>query len=180
MATRHHATLLPFGPARARPFFEWTGPATHVVFRVVVALLFMQHGVQKLFGWFGGVGPDGGTVQLASLPGIAGMLEVFGGALILIGLLTRPIALLLVGEMVAAYIMAHMPQGGFPIQNHGELALLYAASFLFLMGNGAGPWSLDHWLGERRARRDVHRHGSDAQRASHAAEATRRAHDSAA
>ena len=178
MAHHHHPSVLPFGPARARPFFEWTGPATHVVLRVAVALLFMQHGVQKLFGWLGGMGGTGGTVELASLPGIAGVLEVFGGALILLGLLTRPVALVLAGEMIAAYSIAHLPQGGFPIQNQGELALLFGAAFLFLMGNGAGPWSIDHWIGERRARRDVHRHVAEQEK--RAADAPRRARDTAA
>jgi putative oxidoreductase len=153
MAIARHVAVLPSG---IRPFFEWTGPATHVLLRVAAALLFMQHGVQKLFGWLGGMGGSGATAPLASLAGVAGILELFGGILLLVGLLTRPVALLLAGEMVVAYVIAHMPQGGFPVQNQGELALLFAAIFAFLFGNGAGVWSLDHWLGVRRAQREAH------------------------
>jgi putative oxidoreductase len=171
------AAVLPFGPARMRPFFEWTAPATHTLLRVVAALLFMQHGVQKLFGWLGGVGGSGGTVPLASLMGVAGMLEVVGGALLLLGLLTRPMALVLAAEMVAAYVIAHLPQGGFPVQNQGELALLFGAVFVFLFSNGAGPLSIDHWVAQRRTRRaHVRRHVSER----HAREAPRHARDTAA
>jgi len=119
------------------------GPLLHAVLRIGAALLFMQHGAQKLFGWFGGIGPDGGSVPLASLMGLAGVLEFFGGLIILIGLFTRPVALILAVEMIVAYFMGHMPQGGAPVQNGGELALLYALVFLFLLGNGAGPLSVD-------------------------------------
>ena len=181
MANARHATVLPFGPARLRPVFEWTGPATHALLRIAVALLFMQHGVQKMFGWLGGVGGSGATAPLASLAGVAGILELFGGALLLVGLLTRPMAFVLAGEMVVAYVIAHLPQGGFPVQNQGELALLFAASFVFLAGNGAGPWSLDHWVGERRAQRDVHRHGRAAERGRRRGQkAARHARDTAA
>lgn len=180
MANHHHATALPFGPARMRPFFEWTGPATHVLLRVAAALLFMQHGVQKLFGWLGGAGPSGGTVPLDSLAGVAGVLEVFGGGLILLGLLTRPVALVLAGEMIAAYIIAHLPHGGLPVQNQGELALLYAAVFAFLLGNGAGPWSLDHWIAERRSRREVRHVVPPAEGEPRSAGTAHRARDTAA
>ena len=180
MAYARHAAVLPFGPNRLRPFFEWTGPTTHTLLRIAAALLFMQHGVQKLFGWLGGAGGSGATVPLASLAGVAGILELFGGALLLVGLLTRPLALVLAGEMVVAYVIAHMPQGGFPVQNQGELALLFAAVFAFLFGNGAGPWSLDHWVGERHARRDVHQDAQTSANARRRSEAHRHAHDTAA
>jgi putative oxidoreductase len=180
MANARHAAVLPFGPARMRPVFEWTGPATHVLLRVAAALLFMQHGAQKLFGLLGGMGGSGGTAPLASLLGLAGVLEFFGGALILVGLLVRPLALVLAGEMVAAYVMAHLPQGGFPVQNQGELALLFAAIFLFLLGNGAGNWSLDHWIGERRARREADGAVPPAERAPRRRKESRHARDTAA
>jgi putative oxidoreductase len=151
----HHATVLPFGPVGLRSFFETAGPVTHAVLRMAAALFFMQHGAQKLFGMLGGMGGHGESAPLISLMGFAGVLELFGGLLILFGALTRPIALLLAGQMAVAYVMAHMPQGGLPIENQGELALLYSAVFLFLAGNGAGPLSIDHWLGERRARREL-------------------------
>lgn len=149
MRIEHDTGVLPRGPA-AWPLFRRGGPALHALLRIGAALLFMQHGAQKLFGWFGGMQPDGGTAPLMSLMGLAGVLEFFGGALLLLGLLTRPVAFLLAGMMVVAYGMAHLPQGGAPVQNQGELALLYALVFGFLFGNGAGPLSLDHWLGERR------------------------------
>jgi putative oxidoreductase len=179
MANSRPATALPFGPARMRPVFEWTRPATHVLLRVVAALLFMQHGAQKLLGVLGGVDGSGATVPLLSLLGLAGVLELFGGALILVGLLVRPVALLLAGEMVAAYIMAHLPRGGFPVQNQGELALVYAALFVFLLGNGAGGWSLDQWIGERRARREE-RAMPPAERTARTPEQSRRARHTAA
>jgi len=116
---------------------------THVLLRIAVGLLFMQHGGQKLFGWFGGFGQPGATASLNSLMGFAGILEFFGGLAIVLGLLTRPIAFVLAGEMAVAYWMSHMPHGTWPIENHGELALLYAFVFLFLAGNGAGGFSLD-------------------------------------
>jgi putative oxidoreductase len=106
----------------------------------------MQHGLQKLFGFFGGVPPSGEAVPLISLMGAAGLIETIGGVLIVVGFLTRPVAAVLVAEMVVAYFMAHFPQGGWPIQNQGELALLYASIFVFLAGHGAGPLSLDAWV----------------------------------
>ena len=119
------------------------GPSTHAFLRIVAGVLFLQHGLQKLFGAFGGVNGSGGTVQLDSLLGVAGALEFCGGILLIAGLLTRPVAAVLFAEMVAAYFMAHVPKGGWPIQNQGELALLYAGIFVFLAGNGAGPLSVD-------------------------------------
>jgi len=121
-------------------------PTIHVVLRIGVGFLFLQHGIQKLFGLLGGVDGAGATVPLFSLYGAAGVLEFFGGLLVILGLLTRPVALLLTAQMVIAYFMAHAPQGGFPIQNGGELALVYAAVFAFLAGAGSGGWSLDRLL----------------------------------
>ena len=130
-------------------------PALLAVFRIVVGLLFMQHGAQKLFGWLGGVDGQGATPPLMSQFGLAGILEFFGGLLIVLGLLTRPVALLLFAEMLVAYFQGHMPQGGFPVQNGGELALLYAFSFLYLAAAGPGRWSVDASMGtESRAASD--------------------------
>ena len=123
-----------------------TLPATQVVFRIGVGLLFMQHGVQKLFGLLGGVDGAGATAPLFSLFGAAGVLETFGGLAIVLGLLTRPVAVLLSGQMVIAYFMMHAPQGGFPIQNGGELAVFFALEFGFLFATGAGKWSIDQYL----------------------------------
>jgi putative oxidoreductase len=119
------------------------GPVTHAVLRIGAGLLFMQHGAQKLFGLFGGMGPNGGAVALVSQMGLAGVLEFFGGLLVVLGLFTRPVAFLLAGEMLVAFFQAHFPRGGFPIENQGEVPLLFMLVWLFLFGNGAGPASLD-------------------------------------
>src|SRR5437868_10309266 len=97
---------------------------TWFLLRFASGLLFIQAGGMKLFDWFGGVpAAYGGHPKLFSLVGLAGALEFFGGLAILLGLLTRPIAFLLSGEMAVAYFMAHQPQGLWPIQNHGEPAV---------------------------------------------------------
>lgn len=136
-------------PARTSAFVT-AGRVTHAILRIGTGLLFIQHGVQKLFGLLGGVDGAGATPPLFSMFGLAGVLEFFGGLLIVLGLFTRPVAIVLTLEMVAAYVIAHMPQGGFPIQNGGELALLYALIFLFLAAAGAGPASLDRRIGWHR------------------------------
>jgi putative oxidoreductase len=118
----------------------------HGILRIAAGLLFMQHGVQKLFGWLGGFGPEGGAAPLFSLFGLAGVLEVFGGALIVLGLLTRPVALILILEMLFAYVRVHLPQGFWPILNGGELALLYAGIYLYLAAAGSGRFALDRVL----------------------------------
>ena len=116
-------------------------PTVQAVLRIGAGLLFMQHGMQKLFGLLGGE-----AVQLVSQMGLAGVLEFFGGLMIVIGLFTRPVAIILTLEMIIAYFIAHQPQGGFPIQNGGELALLYALVFALLATLGAGPASVDRRL----------------------------------
>ncbi len=132
-----------------RSLFTTAAPITHAILRIGAGLLFMQHGAQKLFGLLGGTDGAGGTAPLFSMFGLAGVLEFFGGLLIVLGLFTRPVAIVLVVEMLAAYVIAHMPQGGFPIQNGGELALFYAFVFAFLAANGSGPASLDQKMGRR-------------------------------
>ena len=122
----------------------------HGILRIGAGLLFMQHGGQKLFGWFGGMG--GSTAELVSTMGLAGVLEFFGGLLIVIGLFTRPVAIVLALQMVAAYFMAHLPQGPVPIENQGELALLYALIWSFFGVAGGGAASLDRVFGGRRQR----------------------------
>jgi putative oxidoreductase len=128
--------------------------ATHVLLRVVAGFLFMCHGGQKLFGWFGGTGP-GGSVELASLIGVAGILEFFGGLALIVGFLTRPVAFLLAGEMAWAYFTVHQPHGALPIENHGESAALFAFVFLFFSTHGAGAFSVDAALGHARRERDA-------------------------
>jgi putative oxidoreductase len=111
---------------------------TRIVFRVGFALLFGMHALQKLFGLFGGR-----QAALGSLLGVAGVIELVGSILLLIGLWTRPVAAILVIEMLTAFLMVHAPRGGVPLQNGGELPLLYALAWLFFAGNGAGAWSVD-------------------------------------
>ncbi len=118
-------------------------PATHALLRIGAGLLFMCHGAQKLFGVFGGMGTPGTTAPLMSQMGLAGVLEGVGGLLLVLGLFTRPVAALVAGEMLVAYFQAHFPRGGWPIENGGEVPLLYMLVFLFLAGNGAGLASLD-------------------------------------
>lgn len=117
--------------------------ATHALLRIGAGLLFFMHGAPKLFGWFGGMGPEGGSAELVSLMGLAGVLEVFGGLLIALGFLTRPVAVVLALEMLIAYFYAHVPRGPIPYTNGGELALLYFCVWAYLAGNGAGPLSVD-------------------------------------
>lgn len=108
--------------------------------RIVSAFLFMQHGAMKLFGF---PAPFMHDVQLVSLIGLAGILELFGGLLLLIGLFTRPVAFILSGQMAFAYFMAHAPQGFWPILNHGELAIMFCFVFLYFSIAGGGSWSVD-------------------------------------
>jgi putative oxidoreductase len=114
------------------------GPATHAFLRIAAGLLFMQHGAQKLFGWLGAP-----PVEVFSQMGLAGALEFGGGLLLVLGLFVRPLAIVLFLEMIVAYVQVHVPQGTWPVQNEGELALLYASIFVFLAGNGAGSLSVD-------------------------------------
>jgi len=117
--------------------------------RIVVGLLFAQHGAQKLLGWLGGTGPQGGTVPLASLPGVAGVLELVGGLLVAFGLFTRPVAFVLAGLMAVAYFMAHAPQGFWPVLNKGETAVLFCFVFLLIWTFGPGRYSVDALLRRR-------------------------------
>jgi putative oxidoreductase len=124
--------------------------AVLAVLRVMAALMLVQHGVQKWLGLL--LPPDrqwGGTPELLSRTGIAGTLEIVGGALLAVGLLTRPVAFLLSGLMAAAYFLAHAPQGPWPILNRGELAALYCFVFLALWALGPGRFSVDALLAGR-------------------------------
>lgn len=126
-------------------FYAAWGPRLLSVLRIVAALLLMQHGAQKLFGF--PAGPQAQpTPPLLSLMGLAGVLEFFGGLLLLVGLFTRPVAFVLSGLLAVAYFMAHAPQGFWPVLNRGELAALYSFVFLYLAAAGGGPWSVDYCL----------------------------------
>ena len=118
------------------------------ILRIAVAVLFMQHGGQKLLGY----PPTDHAMTLTPLLWVAGILELGGGALVLIGLLTRPAAFILSGEMAAAYFMAHASKGLWPVVNHGELAVVYCFVFLYLAAAGAGPLSLDALVWKKAAK----------------------------
>lgn len=124
-------------------FFDTWRPKALAALRIVSAYLFIAHGTAKLFGMPHVAMFDG--LQLMSLLGLAGILEAFGGALILVGLFTRPVAFLLSGFMAVAYFMAHASKGNplLPLLNQGELAVLYCFVFLYFVFAGAGAWSLD-------------------------------------
>jgi putative oxidoreductase len=131
----------------------WLQPALHSLLRGVTGALFMQHGVQKLFGLL--LRPDrpwDGPPPTFSQIWFAGVLEVFGGALIVLGLFTRPVAFLLAGEMAVAYFQAHAPRSFWPILNGGEVVVLFCFVFLYFFAAGPGPYSLDGLLNRRRGR----------------------------
>jgi putative oxidoreductase len=117
---------------------------TYATFRIVAGLLFAFHGGQKLFGMF-----DGTARPLASLMGLAGIVELAGGVLVMIGLLAGLAAFFASGQMAVAYFLAHAPRGGWPIENAGELAALFCFTFLFISARGAGIWSIDAALFRR-------------------------------
>ena len=123
---------------------KWSGVAPQLlsVLRIVAALMFMQAGTMKLFGWPAAM-PGGATVSLMTQVGIGGVLEAVGGALLLVGLFTRPVAFVLSGEMAVAYFQFHAPQGFWPTVNQGQPAVLYCFIWLYFSAAGAGPWSLD-------------------------------------
>ncbi len=116
-------------------------PYALAALRIVTALIFIEHGTQKLIGW--PAAPASGLPAVMTLSWIGGVLEAVGGLLIVLGLFTRPVAFVLSGFMAAAYFMAHAPQGFWPILNRGELAALYSFVFLYLAVAGGGEWSLD-------------------------------------
>lgn len=126
---------------------QWQ-PYARGILRIVSGFLFWQHGAQKLFGWF-----DGRVVEsLASLRGVAGIIEVVGGALITIGLLTRPVAFIASGEMAFAYFLRHFDRGFWPINNGGEPAVLFCFIFLYFVFAGSGRFAVDGVLRRRSTR----------------------------
>ena len=119
-------------------------PQIYALLRIVAGLLFAQHGAQKLFGALGGE-----TVQLASRMGLAGVIELVGGLLIALGLFASLAAFVASGEMAAAYFIAHAGNALFPIQNRGELPVLFCFLFLYIASRGSGVWSIDATRGKR-------------------------------
>jgi putative oxidoreductase len=116
----------------------WTARMLSVL-RIVAALLFMEHGTQKLFGF----PASEFSPSIMTLPWFAGVLEVFGGAALLLGVFTRPVAFVLSGQMAVAYWMAHAPGSAFPVVNGGDAAILFCFVFLYIVFAGPGAWSLD-------------------------------------
>ncbi|MGH9720768.1 MAG: DoxX family protein [Bryobacteraceae bacterium] len=127
------------------PAARWSHSAPYLlsVLRIIAAFLFVQYGTTKLFGFPAAVMPGGGTASLTSLPGVAGLLEFIGGALLLVGLFTRPVAFLLSGQMAVAYFIGHAHQGFWPVLNGGAPAVFFAFLWLYVSAAGPGPWSID-------------------------------------
>lgn len=112
--------------------------SVYALLRIVVSFLYLVHGLQKTFGLFGGT-----AVPVMSMFGVAGVIEIVAGVLILLGLWTRPAAFLASGQMAAAYFIVHLPRAFWPAENGGELAALYCFAFLYMATRGAGIWSVD-------------------------------------
>jgi putative oxidoreductase len=121
-------------------------PSARSVLRLVAGFMFSFHGMQKVFGLFGGMGGHGARANFLSLLWVGGFLEAFGGLLILVGLFTVPVAFILCGEMAVAYFWAHFPHGFLQIKNGWELAVLYCFIYLYLFVAGPGPLSADRLL----------------------------------
>jgi putative oxidoreductase len=119
------------------------------VLRIVAALLFIEHGTQKMFGFPAGSGPHSPYV-LMSMMGLAGVLESIGGLAILFGAFTRPVAFLLAGEMAVAYFTAHFPRSFFPTVNGGDTPVLFCFIFLYFVFAGGGAWSVDAMVARSR------------------------------
>jgi putative oxidoreductase len=111
------------------------------VLRIVAALLLLAHGTQKILGF--PAPPGSGLPAAMSLYWFAGMLELVGGVMLVLGVLTRPVAFILAGEMAFAYFMGHAPRNFFPVLNGGDASILYCFIFLYLVAAGPGPWSVD-------------------------------------
>jgi putative oxidoreductase len=120
-------------------------PQALAVLRIMTALLFIEHGTQKLIGF--PPATEGGAGEMGGLMLVTAILEAFGGFLILIGFLTRPVAFILCGFMAVAYFMAHAPQNFFPVNNMGDAAILYCFIYLYLFVAGPGAWSVDSTRG---------------------------------
>jgi len=129
---------------------EWA-PQLRSILRIVVAFLYVQVGSAKWFAFPAAILPGGGTAPVGSLVWFAGVIEVVGGTLFFLGLLTRPVAFILSGEMAFAYFIGHAPNGFWPVLNQGAPAIFYCFTFLYFSAAGAGPWSLDALLARRRS-----------------------------
>ena len=125
-----------------RSRFALATDITYFTLRAVSGFLFMQSGALILFGWFGGM-PGGAKLVLMSQTGLGGIIEFFGGVLVMLGLFTRPAAFVMSGTMAVTYFQFHQPNGTWPLQNQGLPAVLFCFIFLYISAAGGGPWSLD-------------------------------------
>jgi putative oxidoreductase len=129
-------------------WISWT-PYFLSLLRIIAAFLFIQYGTTKILGWPAEVMPGGGTAPLASLAGAAGLIEMIGGALMFVGLFSRPVAFLLSGQMAVAYFKGHAGQGFWPVLNGGAPAVIFCFVWLYISAAGGGPWSLDALMRRR-------------------------------
>lgn len=113
------------------------------IFRIVIAVVFIEHGTQKLLG-VPPLPPGMPHITLLSLAWVSGILELIGGFLLIIGLFVRPAAFILSGEMAVAYFMVHAPNNFYPVVNKGEIAVVYCFAFFYLAVAGGGPWSIGY------------------------------------
>jgi len=135
-----------FAPLKSRHL-----PLVQAALRIAAGLTYFSHGAAKLFGWFGGMGPNGGTVDLMSRFGAAGVIEVVAGACLIVGFSTQLAAFIASGEMAVAYFWMHAGGGGqiWWWQNHGEIVMLYSFIWLVFAAWGAGPASVDGLLSRK-------------------------------
>ncbi len=133
-------------------FVRWQNRAPQLLslMRIFAAFLFMQAGTMKLFAFPIGMPPNNGTAPLFSEMGLAGVLEAFGGLLLLLGLFSRPVAFILSGEMAVAYFQGHFPQSFWVVKNLGFAPVLFCFLWLYISAAGPGPWSLDALRGKSR------------------------------
>jgi putative oxidoreductase len=131
--------------AKDNIFIKWQSYAPYLlsILRIVAALMFMMTGTMKLFAYPIGMPPNNDKAELMSQVGMGGILETFGGGLLLLGLFTRPVAFILAGEMAVAYFQFHNPVSPWPIINNGVSPVLYCFIWLYFSAAGAGPWSID-------------------------------------
>ena len=124
---------------------SWTalGPRLQSLLRIVAAFMFLLAGSSKILALPAGIPPDGGTAPVMTQVWFGGILELVGGALLLVGLFTRPVAFVLAGEMAVAYFQFHFPHSFWPTVNNGMSAALYCFVWLYFSAAGPGPWSLD-------------------------------------
>ncbi len=134
---------------------RWRSLAPYLlsILRIVAAFIFIQPGAMKLFAFPSGMPPNNATAQIMTQAWFGGVLEVFGGTLLLLGLFTRPVAFILAGEMAVAYWQFHFPQGFWMIVSQGTAAAVYCLLWLYFSAAGPGPWSIDAMIGRSKAGR---------------------------